>query len=85
MLYSRIKRFKVPKNMRRPLGIVLAELTKEPQKRNKTDVYYRGVSDGVELVRKRARDMGLSLEEPYTEVRSTMALIELQSKSGEVK
>lgn len=71
--------------MRRPLGIVLAELTKEPQKRNKTDVYYRGVSDGVELVRKRARDMGLSLEEPYTEVRSTMALIELQSKSGEVK
>ncbi len=80
MLYSRIKRFKIPKDLRRPLGIILSELTKSPQKRNKTDVYYRGVEDGVELVRKRAEDMGISLEEPYTETLIKMSLVEVSKE-----
>ena len=79
MLFNRQKRFKIPKELRRPVGIILAEITREPQKRNKTQPYYRGVVDGVKLVRERAEDMGISLEEPYTEIYTKMAMIEVDA------
>lgn len=79
MLYSRIRRFKIAKELRKPVGVILSEITKPPQKRNKTDVYWNGVRDGVELVRERANDMGISLEEPYIEVPVVMALVEVSA------
>lgn len=71
----RFRRFKVPDELRRPLGIILGEITKPPQRRNKTAVYHRGVSDGVLLVRKRAQQMGISLEEPFIEVPTEVTLV----------
>ena len=51
---------------------VLNELTKLPRRGRKTDVYHRGMIDGVKLVRQRAKLKGINLDnidEPVATVR----------------
>ena len=56
------RRVRLPKQHRMAVAQIINEITALPQRRNKTDVYHRGVSDGVELVRKRALDRGIPLD-----------------------
>lgn len=69
------RRVRIPKQYRLGVAQIINEITAVPQKRNKTDVYGRGVADGVELVRKRALDRGIPLDgvpEPLTIVTEVM-------------
>ena len=63
------RRIRIPKRHRAAVAQIINEITKMPQRGMKTDVYQRGVRDGVELVRKRAFDRGIPLDgvpEPLT-------------------
>lgn len=76
------RRIRVPKKYRAGVAQIVNEITAVPQKRNKTDVYSRGVAAGVELVRERALARGIPLDgvpEPLAVVTELMVDFELQS------
>ena len=57
-----LRQIHIPRKHRALVGQVINEITRPPQPRNKTEVYYRGVRDGVALVRKRAEQKGIDLD-----------------------
>lgn len=57
-----LRQIRVPRKHRALVGQVINEITRTPQRRNKTDIYHRGVCDGVALVRKRAMQKGIDLD-----------------------
>lgn len=75
---SYLRRFKIRKGLRKPLTIVLNEITELPRKGQKTEVYWRGVHDGVKLVRKRAQERGINLDDPESTTPVVIRVIEIE-------
>ena len=80
------RRIRLPKKHQAAVAQIINELTRPPQQRTKTDVYSRGVSDGIELVRKRALDRGIPLDgvpEPLTVI--TEVLVDFEDRINHLK
>lgn len=80
------RRIRMPKKHRAAVAQIINEITAPPQKRMKTDIYNRGMVDGIELVRKRAMDRGIPLDrvpEPLVVVTEILVDFEATLQSRE--